>query len=381
RVVYKPVDEMLAHAQPKFSVYAQTILPGSIAHMMYLQTTRVVSVDEMRMGIMAQNSATPGFATLVFMLSKSMGNEPEWDFSGVLAEAIAESSDEGWVKNYIHGFGLEIYQAKAPGSLLGKSFFKVARYFYRCHGLLVFGVGAFSPTRSPQVHTPHHPSIDNDMGHYQVLLAPRNYILRKYDILFAISTDVQSVVDAMVFAERVTIRSSKAQQRTLPPNAPDPVPLSPISISSTRSRMPFFGFLTPASPMSPARKLMDFEEPTTPVQVGSPRRVIVRSNGSVKRPRGTNYISDGDSEYFSPSRTVADPHPREKSYPEFTPYKGLVGSRAERVVRRSDPVPSEIQGHIVICDASNMFPRNIELLVQSLKQAFEDDELPIVILS
>ncbi|KAJ1940394.1 hypothetical protein FBU59_003822 [Linderina macrospora] len=68
-------------------------------------------------------------------------------------------------------------------------------------------------------------------------------------------------------------------------------------------------------------------------------------------------------------------------YPEFATFKGIGGSRAERVARRSDPVPLEIQGHIVICDASNMFPRNIELLVQALKQAFEDDELPIVILS
>ncbi|KAJ2034095.1 hypothetical protein H4S03_005217, partial [Coemansia sp. S3946] len=50
------------------------------------------AVNEMRMGIMAQNCATPGFATLAFMLSTSVADHVDWDFSGVMAEAIAKSA-------------------------------------------------------------------------------------------------------------------------------------------------------------------------------------------------------------------------------------------------------------------------------------------------
>ncbi|KAJ2071523.1 hypothetical protein GGI16_009155, partial [Coemansia sp. S142-1] len=79
-------------SSPRFQVFAQTLLPGSISHLNYLQTARVVCVDEMRMGIMAQNCATPGFATLAFMLSTSVADHVDWDFSGVMAEAIAKSA-------------------------------------------------------------------------------------------------------------------------------------------------------------------------------------------------------------------------------------------------------------------------------------------------
>ncbi|KAJ2717005.1 hypothetical protein H4R19_000260 [Coemansia spiralis] len=79
-------------AKPTFQVYAQTILPDSVAHLAYLQTTRVVCVDEMRLGIMAQNCATPGFAALAFLLSTSMTDRDDWDYSGIFTEDIAISA-------------------------------------------------------------------------------------------------------------------------------------------------------------------------------------------------------------------------------------------------------------------------------------------------
>ncbi|KAJ1724533.1 hypothetical protein LPJ61_005731, partial [Coemansia biformis] len=77
---------------PKFQVFAQTILPGNIPHLTYLQTSRIVCVDEMRLGIMAQNCATPGFAALAFLLSTSVTDHADWDYSGIFTEDIAISA-------------------------------------------------------------------------------------------------------------------------------------------------------------------------------------------------------------------------------------------------------------------------------------------------
>ncbi|KAJ2593088.1 hypothetical protein H4R99_006197 [Coemansia sp. RSA 1722] len=365
-------------------------------------------VDEMRMGIMAQNCATPGFATLSFMLSTSVAGHVDWDFSGVLAEAIAKSADDTWVKSYIHGISQEIYQAHVPNSLVGKSFFKATRYFYRCHGIIIFCVGSFSQSRSPFNHMGHHPSIDSDNGYYQILLAPRNYVLQKYDMLFAISTDVQSVLDAMVYAERVSMKSAKIDKRSVwkkpvphntvrdndpsTTNTPPPSPRSP-------NRLNLLGmFSANYSSTNTATASVSHIEEGAPIQVESPRRMIARSPGSSSRRRHDtrNYISDSDSSYFSPGRNI-DTVVHNSAFPNVNrAEKGgastttdaaaaetaFVRSRIEKIyTRRGDLVPQDTSNHIVICDASDVFPRNMEILVQALKNAFNNDDLPVVILS
>ncbi|KAJ2331119.1 hypothetical protein GGH91_006496, partial [Coemansia sp. RSA 2671] len=206
---------------------------------------------------------------------------------------------ESWVKSYIHGISQEIYQAHVPSSLVGKSFFKVARYFYRCHGMLIFGLGSFSHNRSPHQHSGNHPSVNSDCGYYQVLLAPRNYILQKYDMLFAISTDVQFVLNAMLYAERVSIKTARVK-----------------SIWGAISEHPGHNHASVSG-----AKRVDDPEKGAPVQVESPRRMVVRT--PPLKPQKTNYISDSDSSYFSPN----------VMYPTAPSIKGVVRTRIERVTR------------------------------------------------
>ncbi|KAJ2659823.1 hypothetical protein IW148_004087 [Coemansia sp. RSA 1199] len=288
-------------------VFAQTILPNSIAHLAYLQTSRIVCIDEMRLGIMAQNCATPGFAALAFMLSTSVANHVNWDYSGVFTEEIASSA--------------------------------ATRYFYRCHGLLVFGVGSFSRSHQKR-HTAHHPSIA-DSSHYQVMLAPRNYTLQPQDMLFAIATDVQAVLNAVAYAERV-------------------------SMSSAKIKYPRHSFLS-------TRKMAS-------------RRPSADSSHSPLRfargvqPPAVNYISDSsDHEYVPKSHTresvqPVSPGPRDSYFSPLDPKPVAAQDR------QLNCVPNALENHIVVCDSSPEFPRSMPLLIQALKDAFEDD-LPIVILS
>ncbi|KAJ1869304.1 hypothetical protein LPJ55_005444 [Coemansia sp. RSA 990] len=305
----------------KLQVYAQTILPNSIAHLTYLQTSRIACVDELRLGIMAQNCATPGFAALIFMLSTSMAGHVNWDYSGIFTEEIASSADDGWVKSYIHGMSQEIYQAHVPSSLTGKSFFKAARYFYRCHGMLVFGVGSLSNKKSPHSQLAHHPQITRN-SYYQVMLAPRNYTLQPSDMLFAIALDVQTVLNSVMYAERVSIKSTRVPYRSLRKNS---------RASSHES--------------------------------SSPLRFVARSHTHVPKP---NYISDSDSSYFTSARNNTDENNSSSRHP------------ATKVC--ATQVPQHISNHIVVCDGSPVFPRSMPLLVQALRDAYEDDDLVVVIL-
>ncbi|KAJ2778780.1 hypothetical protein H4R18_004403 [Coemansia javaensis] len=333
-------DEALP-VPPRFQVFAQTMLPGTIAHLAYLQTTRAVCVDEMRLGIMAQNCATPGFAALAFMLSTTVTNRDDWDFSGVFTEDLAVTQDDGWVKSYIHGMNQEIYQAHVPHSLVGVGFFKAARYFYRCHGLLLVGVGSYSAERRTHDHISHHPAVDADGGCYEVLLAPRCYALQQYDILFAVSTDVQSVLGAVGFAERVSIKSTHVK----------PAKARPSHI--------------------PLRMVM-------PLQADHPRRLLGRG-----APARANYISDSDSSYFSPALLDTAVAGRGAAAAEDAAVAEAQPGpeRTGRVARRHDSVPGALSGHIVVCDSGPAFPRSMDLLVAALRGAFGSALLPVVVLS
>ncbi|KAJ2223265.1 hypothetical protein EV180_004040, partial [Coemansia sp. RSA 518] len=327
-----------ATATPMLQVFAQTILPNSIAHLAYLQTSRIVCIDEMRLGIMAQNCATPGFAALAFMLSTSVANHVNWDYSGVFTEEIASSADDGWVTSYLHGISQEIYQAHVPESLVGKSFFKATRYFYRCHGLLVFGVGSFS--RLQKRRMAHHPSIA-DSSHYQVMLAPRNYTLEPQDMLFAIATDVQAVLNAVEYAERVSMSSTKIRNGR-------------HSFMSTRK-------------LASRRPSADSSH--------SPLRIVARG----VRPPLVNYISDSsDHEYVPANRADVQRASHEPRDSYFTPLQDKPVAHVQD--RQLTTVPGTLENHIVVCDSSPEFPRSMPLLIQALKDAFEDD-VPIVILS
>ncbi|KAJ2448838.1 hypothetical protein EV183_005232, partial [Coemansia sp. RSA 2336] len=255
----------------KLQVYAQTILPNSIAHLTYLQTSRIACVDELRLGIMAQNCATPGFAALIFMLSTSMAGHVNWDYSGIFTEEIASSA------------------------------------------------GSLSNKKSPHSQLAHHPQITCS-SYYQVMLAPRNYTLQPSDMLFAIALDVQTVLNAVMYAERVSIKSTRVPYRSLRKNS---------RASSHES--------------------------------SSPLRFVARSHTHVPKP---NYISDSDSSYFTSARNNTD-----ESH-----------SRHPGAKVCATQVPQHISNHIVVCDSSSVFPRSMPLLVQALRDAYEDDDLSVVIL-
>ncbi|KAI7832156.1 hypothetical protein BX661DRAFT_204398 [Kickxella alabastrina] len=256
-------DKRRKNLSPKIKVFAQTLLPGSISHLAYPQTTRVMCVDEMRMGIMAQNCATPGFAALAYMLSTSVSKHADWDLSGALEENIAKSAG-------------------------------------------------------------HNISSDFKPRYYQTLLAPRNYMLQENNILFYISTEDDYTFKDMNDGDRKALRTK----------------IVPRAMQYTDVDGLTFG----ANPLSPMPNPSSFSERST-------SETSVHNSPSLQAAFTDNTPATTQSHQF-----------------EF-------GGRQINLV------PQDMHGHIVICDTSNSFPRNIELLVQALKSSFANKSLGIVILS
>ncbi|KAJ2850841.1 hypothetical protein IWW36_001565 [Coemansia brasiliensis] len=155
------------------------------------------------------------------------------------------------------------------------------------------------------------------------MLAPRNYTLQPSDMLFAIAIDVQTVLSAVMYAERVSIKSTRIPYRSLRKNS---------RAGSHES--------------------------------SSPLRFVARPHTHTARP---NYISDSDSSYFTSARNNTDEN------------NGNVKTLETKVC--ATQVPQHMSNHIVVCDSSPVFPRSMPLLVQALRDAYEDDDLAVVILS
>ncbi|KAI7826640.1 hypothetical protein BX661DRAFT_27606 [Kickxella alabastrina] len=203
----------------------------------------------------------------------------------------------------------------------------------------------------------------------------------------------------MVYAERVSIRSAKIEKSSVRSNTAGlKIEVrSPLFMTNTPPRVRSCLFVDTS--------LLCYPHPTArgvqqrqclqkisrwqhnrrgyPVQMDSPRRMIAKPPGAsnqIKSYTG-NYISDSDSSYFSPGRKPIETVVHSSTYP---PSVFPINSSATAQLhhdkfegRRGDLVPQDIRDHIVICDASSLFPRNVELLVQALKMLMKTKTLTL----
>lgn len=108
----------------------------------------VCRVDELKMGLLAQNVMTPGVSTLVANL---LGSNVVPD--NLEAKFLGDSADLHWHDEYVLGLAQEIYEIEVPAPLVGMSFKEAALAVYdtsirygkghqqvRC-GATLFGIG------------------------------------------------------------------------------------------------------------------------------------------------------------------------------------------------------------------------------------------------
>jgi len=95
----------------------------------------VLCLDSFKLGILAQNSQCPGFATLIHLLTTSIPDASRRAF-------LKSHSVPRYMKDYINGSMMEIYPVVlSHSSFIGHEFGKISQRIYELYGCLLFGLG------------------------------------------------------------------------------------------------------------------------------------------------------------------------------------------------------------------------------------------------
>ncbi|KAJ1915326.1 hypothetical protein H4219_004379 [Mycoemilia scoparia] len=337
-----------AHDCSNYQIFAQVLLPESVEQMNFLGIPSTMCIEEYRMGIMAQSCAIPGFAALIYMLSMTVTDQEASALLGSLSQQQRYAANSSsWAKEYLDGVCQEIYEVPIPQGLIGRSFFKVARHLYRAYKLVLFGVG--SPLKDYHMRSCQGGGVACDGMRYDIRLCPHSHTFKGGDIMFIIAPDTSAIQKAFDGANFLQTKK-------------------------------------------PTKVFADSSYPSSKdntCQIDGKVTVEDVDDGAwlSENVYGESYISEGDDSSASESGPElesprnANVHRDGSTATPATPgVKRSVDRRLERVGRIFDNIPQDLHGHIVVCDASPRFPRNLPLLIQSLKVAYEDDLLPVVIL-
>ncbi|GAM22319.1 hypothetical protein SAMD00019534_054940 [Acytostelium subglobosum LB1] len=137
---------------PKVPIFTQIMNPKLIPKMMSAGATQVISVQELKMNLMAQSCLSPGFNTFIMNLLRS---------------DLTTYKD---VDEYGSGNGYEIFTESFSSAFVGMQFRCAAKFIFHCFGMIVFGIESLI-NRKPRIKlnpAPHYIIQPKDRG---ILLA------------------------------------------------------------------------------------------------------------------------------------------------------------------------------------------------------------------
>ncbi|KAJ1930239.1 hypothetical protein IWQ60_000483 [Tieghemiomyces parasiticus] len=371
-------------------IYAQTLLPETETHFRALRTTRILAVEEFRMGLLAQSCATPGFSTLMHILTATLTDKSVAKIIHDLRPQVSPRELD-WMEVYLQCATQEIYETRFPRSCVGLPYRSVVRCLYETYGVVVFAVGiSRNRPRNPHLATEFH----------ELYLNPINHVIRPNDIAFIIAHSSQQTDDLAKFPGPRTDPAGLDDYDyahllgdTVLPDYHSRASDAMSPEERLESGVPELTDFQPADngPRRPYQPPPPSTIPISPVPVAYHGNQLdinpsdVSSNGAAASQPTTITTTTGtglnDTLLYSPTfeirRKVAR---RVRKFTTDGPGQDI-RQRKKRILRQHNPFPKNLADHIVICDASPTFPRNVEYLVQSLKTAFSDDRLAIVILA
>ncbi|CAG8543426.1 11055_t:CDS:2, partial [Racocetra fulgida] len=113
----------------------------------------ILCIDEISMGLMAQSLVTPGFASLIVLLTISITDQIAHELK-VNANHIKGANT--WAIEYINGAQYEIYAASLSDYFVGKTFLECSEIIYTQLDATLFAIGAAKTLRLAQFNKPDH---------------------------------------------------------------------------------------------------------------------------------------------------------------------------------------------------------------------------------
>ncbi|KAI0244776.1 hypothetical protein L0F63_002877 [Massospora cicadina] len=327
---------MLALAIKRFNkglrLFAQVNLPENKPHFDCL-AHQLVCIQELRLGMLAQNLLNPGFSTLIYLLATSITSTTCKE----LSLGIQRNSKLEWVEEYVHGATHEIYSVTMPPCFVGLTFIAVAETVYRHFGATLFAMNL--------ADTPH----TSRRGEVGFIISCSAY---DAGLISRLGEDGSGLKEFTYIFEE-----APSYQNEDPPSLDPPLP-------------------SPSIPSFSANGLGAFD----PVEI--PKRPLVlqldgNSSDENREPEAVPY----DANVITLPEKEPLPVEPGLSLQERNISKVISEMVKENSYFSAVSELNDISGHVVICDGSPSFPRAMEYFVGSFRAPHLSNKPPIVILT
>ena len=238
----------------KLPIYVQLLSVESKNHRGWAHWDYLICMEEFEAAILARNVVCPGFSTMITNLMKSSG---EWEY--------AEKDVSAWMKEYLYGFGQEIYNVSFSSYFLNMPFEVASTELFREFGVCLFAVSVPKSRsgKSPDPKSRKKKKKKSREEERVTLVNPIGYYIRSGDQAFVIADDFED-------AEIVNFWNGQKQMDESPENdrmleslmsrkVQSAVQLSPAKLFQKENRSEIASRLkamSTAASMSPLRQNM-----------------------------------------------------------------------------------------------------------------------------
>eukprot|EP00117_Sycon_ciliatum_P007228 scpid20189/ scgid2288/ Calcium-activated potassium channel slowpoke; BK channel; Maxi K channel len=354
------------HYDPMSRILVKLQMPQNLFHLTWGGVEQVVCVDELKMGLLAQSCLCPGFSTLLYTIGC-----PYIGSTGYHADQRE--------KEFVYGADQELYVENPPDHFIGRSFTSLSSEIFRSYSAILLAVAT--------------PNVDSAQGRLDLMINPRNYKFTGDEqlILLARSSDIATAIS------RSTPRAS-AQRRGTPlaatvANTSDdertpliiPQPTNGIQGStvvdgrSHRLRAPNNHQSTGRNPQLSRQASIPLtttgaQQVATavcdPIMNGQSRSFIKHLVGTGSTPAHVSHGRRRSEEHTSSDEADGGIH---MSWEYVCSGKPRHIDLAER--------PWSLKDHVILCDNSDGFPRNIGFFLAPLRAQHLANHMPVVVLN
>ncbi|CAI2178179.1 15278_t:CDS:10 [Funneliformis geosporum] len=330
----------------KLALYAQVHLPENVPHFDFLAKD-VICIDEITMGLMAQSLVTPGFASLVVLLTTSITDKVVRN----LTNGARKKPNLDWVKEYIHGLRHEIYAVTFSDAFVGYTFLECSELIYTRLGAVLFSIGVYKLTKGCFTNA----QLGSNTSPFQIFLNPQDYKIKGNEIGFVISDNAEITAKMAKFNERSRHWYDPYGSVSFLPKSAHNILDRDRNLSSNVDDSKF---------KLDANKSIEDDEYSTSK---SPRNKIPKSL------RRTNSFTQVEVDGVE---NVAEEHET-----RITPLIPLSNSKSNDEILRQNiervaaicmnsegPILKSIKDHIIICDQSKEFPENLDIFISVLRE-------------
>ncbi|PWA02832.1 hypothetical protein BB558_001021 [Smittium angustum] len=390
------IRRYLSGVNRKVPIYAQASLPETTLHLEYM-TKEVICIPELRLGLLAQGVAVPGFSSLLQSLMTSIPDNMETQLSA----SVSKNPGSLYLKEYIGGLGQEIYPTKFSPVFHGMKFTKAVQYIYKNYNSILFALKV-DPSQA-QSNAANGSATDLRT---KILINPSNYIINGTETGFIISTDSYIPLSIRSIPTNGVVSEGAEDIKNAKPSTSDPAPTSENDKKEgTESPEPVESSIAdmelerPSKAKDSGEEIGSAEENAHEKEVEDFGKIDVEEN-SVASPKQES-SSQQPITFTSPlvlgstdinqALQVPEPIPSKNNKTasiragESTTINASQNISAHTDVHTeanqnktislssqpsdltSDGIPGDIKSHIVICSTSSSFPENMEYLVGSIR--------------